>query len=71
MAANGNPKLRIKILKSENISNTSIEQGNMLFDKDNGDMYFDITGDIYGEDGEIQVHGNRVLISSPRWTEII
>lgn len=52
-----NPKLRVKILKAETIEARPIKEGNMFFDQQNGELYFDL-------------ESQRVVIGRPKWSKI-
>lgn len=52
-----NPKLRVKILKAETIEARPIKEGNMFFDQQSGELYFDL-------------ESQRVVIGRPKWSKI-
>lgn len=52
-----NPKLRVKILKAATIEDTPINEGNMMFDQQSGELYFDLEEE-------------RVVIGRPKWSKI-
>ena len=52
-----NPKLRVGILKAETIEARPIKEGNMFFDQQSGELYFDL-------------ESQRVVIGRPKWSKI-
>ena len=52
-----NPKLRVKVIKAETIEKTPINEGNMMFDQQSGELYFDLENE-------------RVVIGRPKWSKI-
>lgn len=52
-----NPKLRVKVIKAATIEKTPIDEGNMMFDQQSGELYFDLKE-------------QRVVIGRPKWSKI-